>query len=427
MRNMYEIEKLKSGFHVVTSRMPHMDSVSLGVWVGTGSRRETKKLCGISHLVEHMLFKGTMTRSAVALKEAIEGKGGSFNGFTTEEVTCYLVKLPSNYMELGFDVLSDMVLNPALDIKELEREKHVISEEIKMYRDQPAQHVFDILSEEMWPDDALGRPILGYEKTVRGFTREDIISYMENSYSPSNITCVACGKMNVRKLHRLANKTFGAQPQMAASFSRRHPGGVLKKGKNISVFHKKTEQTHVAFGFHSINRSHGMRYAVALLHVILGGNMSSRLFERLREQKGLCYDISSSVKKYKDTGAFVIHAGVANDKLFQASKEVVCELKDITKNRVKQDELDRAKEYAKGQLVLALEDTGSRMVWLGEKIMTEKSVPEIKEIIRNIDKVTVGDIQKIAKIVFNRKNLNFAAIGPAGKSAEREIKKILIL
>jgi len=422
---MYKSTRLRNGFRVITSGMPHMDSVALGLWIGVGSRYEAKKICGMSHLVEDTLFKGTKTRSASALKEAIEGKGGSFNGFTTEETTAFFVKLPSQYMELGFNILSDMVKNPAVDEAELEKEKHVIREEIKMYRDQPAQRVFDILSDRMWPGEALGRPIVGYEKTVQGFKREDLVKFMGGSYGPENISCVACGRIDAKKLRNIAQGLFGRRPR-----TRRAPlqcRNVTKKGAGITAFGKKTEQTHIAFGFHSINRSHPARYAINLMHIILGGNMSSRLFDRLREEKALCYDISSSVKKYRDTGAFVIHAGVAKERVLEAAREIARELGDIKRNPVTKDELERAKEYAKGQLALALEDTGSRMLWLGEKIMTEGAVPPVGEILRKIDRVTPGEVREIAKGVFQKRNLTIAAVGPAAAGVKRKLKMVLDL
>ena len=422
---MYKKDALKNGLHVITSHMPHMESVSLGIWIGVGARHEEKRICGISHLMEHMLFKGTTLRTANDLKEAIEGVGGSFNGFTSEEVTCYLVKLPSKHLELGLDVLSDMVLDPQLDPKELEKEKYVICEEIKMYQDQPAHHVFDILAQAMWPDHPLGRPIAGYLDTVKAFKRVDLEEFKKKHYQPANISIVATGRVDRKSVLEFARKTF-SMSSLKKSFSSESVKGKIK-GNDIEFFKKNTKQTHIAFGFHSMNRTHKLRYALALLNIILGGNMSSRLFDRLRERKALCYDISSSVRRYKDTGAFIIHAGVDNNKLLDASKEIIHELIDVKKNDVTADELYRAKEYVGGQLLLALEDTASRMLWLGEKMMTEGGAPPVKELLRKIDKVTAGDIKAAANIVFNKKNLNFATVGPAGENMKKELTKALVL
>lgn len=405
--------------------MPHMESVSIGVWIGVGSRHEEKRLCGMGHLIEHMLFKGTISRTANMLKEAIEGVGGSFNGFTSEEVTCYLVKMPSSYVKLGVDVLSDMVLNPKVDPVELEKEKYVICEEIKMYMDQPSHIAFDILSATMWPNHPLGRPIAGYINTVKNFKRDDLVNFKNKYYQPANISIVATGKVKHSKVLEFAENIFRA-PGTRKSF----PYKLVReihKGAHLKPFYKDTKQTHIAFGFHSIKRSHKMKYALALLNIILGGNMSSRLFERLREQKPLCYDISSSVRKHKETGAFIIHAGVSNNKLLEASREIVHELNDIKKNLVSPDELHRAKEYSRGQFLLALEDTASRMLWLGDRMTSLGKAPSVYEIFKNIDKVTAEDIKKLANHIFDKKNMNFSTVGPAGAGIRKKLRKALVL
>jgi predicted Zn-dependent peptidase len=422
---MYKKYTLKNGLNIITSHMPHMESVSIGLWIGTGGKYEEKGLSGISHLIEHMLFKGTRTRTANMLKEAIEGVGGNFNGFTSEELTCYLVKLPARYTELGLDILSDMVLNPKLDQKELEKEKYVICEEIKMYMDQPAHHVFDILANAMWPNHALGRPIAGYIDTVKNFKKDDLTAFSNRYYQPANMSIVATGKVDRRKVIDEANKIF-SMPSAKKRFLPESPKKI-HKGAHIRLFPKDTKQSHLAFGFHSMKRTHELRYALRLVNIILGGNMSSRLFERLREKKALCYDISSSVRSYKETGAFVIHAGVDNKRLLEATREIVNELKDIKENPVTADELYRAKEYYRGQLLLGLEDTSSRMLWLGDKIMSEGKAPAVREIFRNIDRVRGEDIKKLVRLIFNKKNLNFATVGPVKKSDKNKLRKALVL
>jgi predicted Zn-dependent peptidase len=423
---MYKKDTLKNGLSVITSGMPHMESVSIGIWIGVGGRYEGKRSSGMSHLIEHMLFKGTARRSANTLKESIEGVGGSFNGFTGEEVTCYLVKLPAAHMALGLDVLSDMVLNPKLDPVELEKEKYVICEEIKMYHDQPAHRVFEILAEGMWPRHALGRPIAGYIETVKSFKREDLVDFKNRYYRPANICVVACGRIGKKERYLASLKdTFFAHPAREA-FSYE---SIKKtnKGRGINVFYKDTKQTHLAFGFHGIRRDHELKYALALLNIILGGNMSSRLFERLREKKALCYEISSSVKRYEETSAFVIHAGVDNNNLVEAASEITHELKALNKNFVTLDELTRAKEYVKGQMLLGLEDTAMRMLWLGERITTEGKAPSVKKVLKGIEKVTIYDIKKLANIIFDKANMNFATVGPARASVRGKLRKALRL
>lgn len=419
---MHKKTVLKNGLKIITSNMPHMESVSIGMWIGVGARYEEKKLCGMSHLIEHMLFKGTLARAANTLKEAIEGVGGSFNGFTSEEVTCFLVKLPSAYTELGLDVLSDMVLHSKLEPTELEKEKYVICEEIKMYIDHPGHHVFDILSETMWPGHALGRPIAGYNDTIKSFKREDLTGFMNKYYAPSNVSVVLSGKLGKRE--QCVSFLKNAFPKSSSKRRFSYTPVTIRSGARIKPCYKDTKQTHLAFGFHSMKRSHELRYAVAALNIILGGNMSSRLFERLREQNPLCYEIGSSVRRYKETGAFVIHSGVDNAKLLEASTEIIRELRAIKEDFVTKDELNRAKEYLRGQLLLALEDTASRMLWLGEREVLEGKAPEFGEIVRGINKVTERDVKRAANMIFKKENLNFASIGPARGDIEKKLKKI---
>ncbi|MCQ9206404.1 MAG: insulinase family protein [Omnitrophica bacterium] len=422
---MHKKTVLKNGLKIITSHMPHMESVSIGVWIGVGARYEEKRLCGMSHLIEHMLFKGTLTRAANVLKEAIEGVGGSFNGFTSEEATCYLVKLPSVYTKLGLDILSDMVLNSKLDPAELEKEKYVICEEIKMYMDHPGHHVFDILAETMWPNHALGRPIAGYNDTIKRFKREDLTGFMNKYYVPANVSVVLCGKLGKSEECVSFLKNTFRRPSPKRSFS--YTPVTVGRSARIKPCYKDTKQSHLAFGFHSARRSHPLRYAVAILNIILGGNMSSRLFERLREQNPLCYEISSSVRRYKETGAFVIHAGIDNAKLEEATAEIIRELTTIKENCVTKDELKRAKEYLSGQLLLALEDTASRMLWLGERIVLEGKAPDLKKIVYGVNKVTTEDVKCAANMIFKKKNLNFATIGPAGKDIGKKLKKLVVL
>lgn len=424
--SLYKKDTLKNGLRLITSAMPHMESVSIGIWIGVGGRYEKKKLCGMSHLLEHMLFKGTASRTANALKEAVEGIGGSFNGFTGEEATCYLVKLPSSHVTLGLDILSDMVLNPRLDPAELEKEKYVICEEIKMYHDQPAHRVFDILAEAMWPNHALGRPIAGTIEAVKSFKRRDLVNFKNRFYLPANISVVACGKIGGREKYlAFLKNTF------SASGAKKHfsygPVKKAHKGASLRVFYKDTKQTHLALGFHGIKSSDKLKYALTLFNIILGGNMSSRLFDRLREKMALCYEISSSVKRYKDTSAFVIHAGVDNANLLKATREIMHELKAVKRDFVTADELHRAKEYAKGQILLGLEDTIARMLWLGDRITQEGKAPSVRQVLKSIEKVTAHDIKRVTNTIFRKENMSFATVGPAPDAIKRKLKKALAL
>ena len=419
----YKKKKLSSGLNVVMSNMPFMESVSIGVWIKTGGRYEGENNCGISHFIEHMLFKGTFKRNASKLKQEIEGVGGQFNGFTSEELTCYLVKIPSKFLALGLDVLSDMVRNPKMDKAELEKEKEVICEEIKMYKDQPSAYVHELLSEIMWPGHPLGLPLAGYEKKVRAMTKAMLSAYMERYYVPSNICVVAAGKLSDSKLIEETKKhlSYSRKKTKKLSFSKFK---VKQKKLNTVAYYKDTQQTHFAMGFHSYSRNHKYKYALNLLHIILGGNMSSRLFEELRERRALCYDVSSSVKKYEDTGAFLIHAGVDNNRVEQALHAVIGELNKLKTNAVSQSELNRAKQYYKGQMLLALEDTGTRMLWLGDRTMSSGGIKPIEKIMREIDLVVSEDVKKVANEIFTDKKLNVAVICPKDIISEQKLRKV---
>lgn len=401
-----------------------MESIAIGVWIGIGGRYENKKFCGISHFIEHMLFKGTLSRDASQLKQQIEGVGGHFNGFTSEEVTCYLVKIPAQHVSLGLEVLSDMVLNPKMDESEIDREKEVICEEIKMYRDQPSSFVHEILAHLMWPEHPLGRSITGYIDTVKRIDRKALLAHKERFYQPQNMAVVATGKIHIHKFLKDVNRIFRAKYKN----SKRMPFKkfrIHQKKKKLKLHFKDTEQTHIAMGFHALGRSDRDRYALNLINIILGGNMSSRLFEELREKRALCYDVSSSVKKYEETGAFLIHAGVDNKKTEIALRTIMQELVNLKKYEVSRDELRRAKQYYKGQLLLAFEDTGSRMLWLGDKLMTKEGIPTVKSVLNNIENVKILDIQRITNKIFRKNFMSLAAIGPASGLKENKIKKLM--
>ncbi|MBU0682705.1 MAG: pitrilysin family protein [Candidatus Omnitrophota bacterium] len=420
---MYENYKTKNGLKVLASRMPHMSSISLGIWIGVGGRYESKKQSGISHLVEHMLFKGTYLRTAKELKEAIEGVGGAFNGFTSDEVTCYMVKVPSEYVELGVDILSDMVLNAKFEQEDLLKEKYVVCEEIKMYRDQPSEHVVDVLNEIMWPNNALGRPLTGTSETVKKLTMDDLKKFKETYYHPANIAVVAAGNVNVKKFFNYVSAKF-EKIQKKQNFSFESPK-IRQNKVNFKVCRENIKQTHIAMGFHAEDRTEREKFAIKLMNIIFGGNMSSRLFEELREKYGLCYDISSSYKRHSDKGEIHIHAGVDSKKAVRSVIAILDEIKRIRDLGVTEEELQRAKKYTKGQFLLAMEATSSRMLWLGDRTIVHKRIPKVKDVIKNIDAVRVDDIEKVCKNIFKHSLANLSMVGKLADSERKKIKKEL--
>jgi len=419
---VYKKFKLKNGLKVVTHPMPGMQSVALGIWIKVGGRYESTRIKGISHFIEHMLFKGSKSFSCSKIKESIEGVGGALNGFTSEEATCYLVKIPHQHMELALNILSDMVKNPLFSPIDLEKERTVILEEIKMYKDLPHSYVHELLDGLLWPEQPLGESILGTADSVCGLKREDLIDFKAKNYIPKNIVISAAGLLDHRKLFRMIEDIF-------PSCSPAAPGGFEQAKENqrapqMKLFNKDTEQTHLALGFRAFERAHPLRHALALLNIITGGNMSSRLFNEVREKRGLAYEIGSQLKRFQDTGSFVVHAGIDNKKVIDAVKVILFELKKIKDGPVTKDEFRRAKDFYLGQLSLALEDTLDNMFWIAESSIFLNKTFTLKEIIREVSGIKLGDIAKAAKLVFNDSSMNLALIGPL-KESEADIRGIL--
>lgn len=407
---MHNLFSLKNGLKVTTEPMEQMESVAIGIWIKAGGRYETSANNGISHLLEHLLFKGTHKRDMMTIKKEIEGRGGTFNGFTAEEHTCYLVKVLSKDIELGVDILSDMILNPKMAEEELQKEKKVIIEEINMYKDMPAHYVHEILAEMMWPAQPLGMPLAGTVETVESITRNEVAAYKETHYNPMNMLLIGAGRIEENYFLKLSEKYLaGAEGMCAPKFE---AAGLGQKTPRLIVHSKNTEQTHLALGLHAIDRFHPDRHALSLANIILGANMSSRLFHLVRDEMALCYEISSSVRKYEDCGAFVISAGIDHGKVIKTLEVILKELARIRKEPVAAEELRRAKEYYKGQLLFALEDTMNRMLWLGEKTISGEKDFSVPAILKRIESVSAEDVMRISDSMFKNENLNLALIGP---------------
>ncbi len=418
---MHKVTKLNNGLTVITDRMVNMHSVALGFWIKTGGRYETKDIQGISHFLEHLLFKGTTNRSYKQLKEEVEGVGGVFNAFTSEEYTCYYVKMISKYAHVALDVLSDMVLNPLFDQKEIDKERNVIVEEVRMYKDLPNQYVHELLDELLWPDHPLGRSLLGTFETIASIKRNHLVDYKEKYHSPSNVVVVACGDVEHDNIISFVQKQFkGKKENTAFEFKK---AATQQKAPQINFYHKDTEQTHLCMGVHGLSRMHPDRYAQDILNVILGGNMSSRLFNEVREKHCLAYEIGSGTKEYIDTGALFVHAGIDNDKTAEAVSVIMSELMKLRDKEVKEKELTQAKEYYKGRLLMSLEDTMSNMLFLGEQMSSIGKIITKDEIIQEIEKVDFDAVRKIGKTLFVNNALNMAIIGPQDVKAKAKTEE----
>ncbi|HOW59429.1 MAG TPA: pitrilysin family protein [Candidatus Omnitrophota bacterium] len=421
----YQFTTTENGLRILTVPMVNRDSAGVAIWVKTGGRYESKKLSGISHILEHMLFKGTQRRTIRQIKEEIEGVGGVLNAFTGEEATCYFSKILKPYYPRALDVLSDMVLNATIPSDELAKEKTVIIEEIKMYRDLPSQHVHDLMGELLWPNQPLGRSLAGTPETVSQMTRSDILGYKRNYYHPSNILVSVSGNVDHEEVLESVASIYGKCQSKKISVFLRSESSQAKP--RTHYYEKKTEQTHLVIGFHALSRMHPDRYKLGLLHVILGANMSSRLFEEVREKRGLAYEIKSNIAAYHDAGAFTVSAGVETKKTARAVSVILKELSKIRKNLVKTGELRRAKDYFMSQVYLGVEDTLDHLLWVGEKGLCSGELPDKEDIRRNVESVTLEEIQDVAKRLFQTRNLNLSLIGPVSEAMQKEITKNLVI
>ncbi len=422
---MYKKTILNNGLTVATQQMSGRVSVSLGIWVRAGARYECKGIAGISHFLEHILFKGTKRRSCEEIKQAIEGRGGSLNAFTGKESTCYLCRVRRKHFSPALDVLADMVLNAKLAPEDIETERRVILEEIRMYRDLPGQFVMDRLTGLLWPNQPLGMNTAGEVSSVGSLTRRQLSAYKQRSYRSNNIVIVVCGSLGHKQVLEECKRCFSSAAKKARlkKFSR-----VSEKQSTpqLNCQVKDTEQTHLALGLHGLSKTHPERFALSLLHTILGANMSSRLFRQLREERGLAYEIGTALRLFQDTGAFIVHAGIDNRRITEAVGLILQQLRQLKKQEVGRQELARAKEYCTGQLLLALEDTSNYMLWLGESVVYKKKFLSPAQIIQHLNKVTPADLRRLANKIFQGRRLNLALIGPL-KGKEKQIKKGLSL
>ncbi len=419
----HEITTLKRGLKVITAPMPEMESAAIGIWVRCGSRHEAKRLSGISHFIEHLVFKGTRKRDGHDISMAIEGIGGHMNASTGEEFTFYYCQVVKDKLAFALDTLIDMVLHPTFRTEHLRNQKAIIVEEIKMYLDRPATLVQDLLSGLVWPDQPLGRPILGSQKTIMGIERKDIVAYKNRMYTAPNIVIAVAGDVNHADVVTGVKKYSRSFKQGRAN---RHTAARNPQRKPAFLIHtKETEQTHLSLGVRTFRRHHPDRFGLKLISTILGENMSSRLFREVRENLGLAYSISSGIDRYLDTGALVISGGVVTVKTKDALKVILREMRKLKRVSVSKDELERAKQYVIGTVRMGIEKTMSRMIWTGEDMLLSGKFFSPDELIEKINRVTTDDIRRIANSLFRSSRLNIAIVGPL--SAKEKIGDIVEL
>ncbi|HTC34503.1 MAG TPA: pitrilysin family protein [Bryobacteraceae bacterium] len=406
-----EATTLKNGVRVISEEMPHVRSVSLGVWIKTGSRRETSTENGISHFIEHMLFKGTKNRSAEEIARSVDSIGGGLDAFTAKEMVSYNTKVLDEHLPLAFDVLADMVRNPLFREADIEKEKGVILEELKMEVDNPEYLLHDIFSSNFYKDHPLGKPIIGTKDTVRAFDRAMIDDYYQRYYSPSNILITAAGNLNHERLVDLARQYF---EDLRVNGTLAPDVPPVPHARLVFRDKKSLEQTHLYMGVPAYPFSHELRFACYALNTILGGGMSSRLFQNIREKQGLAYAVYSELSMYHDTGCMAIYAGTAVETAGQVIQSIVKELREIKENLVPAEELRRAKDNLKGSFMLGLESTSSRMSNLARQELHFQRFFTLDEMIERIEGVTAEQIRDIAGEFFHSKNITLAVLGNLG-------------
>lgn len=417
----FKKSKLPNGLTILEIPSQDAESVVVDFFVKTGSRSETAKENGISHFLEHFLFKGTQKYpSALAISSLIDSIGGEMNANTGKEHTQFYIKAASKHLELIFEVLTDMIQYPLFDASELEREKGVIVQEINMYKDAPMYEIENLLEREMWPGQALGRDIAGGKETVTKFTRQMFLDYISRHYQTTNMILGVSGKYNQKVLENLIKKHW-------VKYSKKRGGGwdKVKDSQNsprLKLEFKETEQAHLAIGFKGFSYDDSRNPAQGVLAAILGGGMSSRLFMEVRERRGLAYYVRASGGNYQDTGVFNIGAGVEINKIHEAVEVILEELKKM-KSFSSKDELQKAKEYIKGKTILAMEDNQVRLDWFLDKAAFNKKIITPEEAFKKIDKISENDIKKVASDLFKKKNLTLAVIGPYKE--EKKFKDIL--
>jgi predicted Zn-dependent peptidase len=400
-------DALDNGLRILTEQMTQVRSVSIGVWLTRGSRHETAEHGGIAHFVEHMLFKGTDTRSAEDIAQQIDSIGGQLDAFTAKEYASYYIKVLDEHLPLALDVLSDIVLNPAFSPEDVEREKKVVVEEIKMVEDTPDDLVHEIFTQGFWEDHPLGRPILGTRETVESFTSESLRRYFKDAYTPRNLIVSAVGNLDHANVRALVEERFG-HLKAAGAPALEDPPMVVPK---ILIRNKELEQSHVCLGTSSYRQDHDDRYASYVLNTLLGGSMSSRLFQNVREKRGLAYAVFSGLSSYRDAGSFTIYAGCANEAVSEVVDLVVDELRTVKSTPVPAAELQRAKDHLKGSLMLSLENTASRMSHVArQEIYFERQVG-LDETLQGVERVTPDDIQRVATELFSAEALSATVLG----------------
>jgi predicted Zn-dependent peptidase len=404
---MYDITTLENGVRVVTESVPYAQSVSLGLWVDSGARDETDADAGISHFIEHLLFKGTERRSAQEIAEALDAVGGQLNAFTDKEYTCYYAKVLPEHTDLALDILADMLQNSVLDPDEIEREKDVIVEEIKRHEDTPDELIHDIFLTTLWPGHPLGRSVIGRPEVIQGLTREQIVAYLRHHYTPGRMVLAAAGNLQHAQIVAMAERYLGSLT--GASEARSPVAPAVHAGD--TRLRRSTEQVHFCLGTRGFTQIEEDRYALGIIDAAVGGGMSSRLFQEVREKRGLCYAIGSYTASYREAGMFAVYAGTSPKNARIVRDLVHEELTKVANDGLGEEELQRAKNQIRGAILLGLDSMSGRMTRLGKTVLYYDRVIPPSEVVEKIENVSPDEIRRIAAAIFDG-DYAYAAVGP---------------
>ena len=426
MTHMYKKITLDNGLRVLTVPIKNANSVSVLILVGTGSKYEQKDINGISHFLEHMFFKGTKKRpTTLKISETLDQIGGEYNAFTSKEVTGFWAKVDKKHADIALDWISDMFLNSKFEEQEIQRERGVVIEELNMYLDTPTSYVSELFEDLLYGDQPAGWRIVGEKENILAFNRQKVLDYFKKYYSTKNTVICVAGDIKPNAISGKIKKYFG---KLKDSQHLSKPAVVQVQSKPGALVHyKKTDQTHFCLGVRAYDMFHPKKYALSLMSIILGGNMSSRLFISVRERNGLGYYVHTSVDTTTDTGYLVTQAGIKNGALEKAIGLVLDEYRDLKNKKITAKELKKAKDFLRGKMALSLDATDAQSSFyasqevMGEKVMTPQ------EKLKMVDKVSISDIKEVAEDIFKNEKLNLSVIGPFDKEEEARLKKILVV
>lgn len=400
---------LKNGLRVVTEKNPYAQSISLGIWIDVGSGDEMKEENGISHFIEHMFFKGTRSRSAKKIASSLESRGGILNAFTSREQTCYHAIILDEHLEQAIDVLSDILMNSTLSRANIEREKSVVIEEIREINETPSDHIHELFSDCFWRGQPLGRPIMGTEEKVRSFDRHLLKSYIEKHYRAGRVAVAAAGNVSHRKLVTLIKERLN----LRSGAEDRHIHTKSPTGFSMEFFTNDSNQTHICLGFPGVCFTNPDKYPLLVLHTYLGGGMSSVLFQKIREEKGMAYTVYTFPDFYRNGGIFGAYLATDRKHLHEAVEIIIKEFRKLKTTRLSQERLDKIKDQFKGNLLLGMESTSGRMSRLGRQEILAGNYVSPREAVRLINRIKTEDVQAIARRIFDHNNMTITALGSA--------------